>query len=98
MVPAALGADLDHVASDLSRPAAEFRELRAARRAPTVRRELRAEHVGHVHEHLVLADRTALVQPDADVPGCTDELRVSVADIELGEPSLAEVLHHGIAC
>src|SRR5581483_5074258 len=80
VVPAALGADLDHVAGELVAVLAEAVELALVRDAAAVGGlERVAVDVGHQPQLRLLADRALLLGLLPEMAGGPDELRVGVA-------------------
>ena len=97
VVPRAAGADLDHVADHRVRPPAQPVELGRGRRAPALCRQARSEHVRDLDKRGRFADRARLIDRDADVPCCSEELRVGVADVGTAQAPSLERPNHRVA-
>ncbi len=97
VVPRTVGADLDDVADHRVRPPEQPVELGRSRRAPALCRQAWSEHVRDLDERGRFADRARLSDRDADVPCCSKELRMGVADVGTPQAPSLERPNHRVA-
>ena len=87
MIPVAIRTHLDHVTGELLVLARKLGELRGLGDAAPVGWQSSPEHVAHVNERMLFADRTEIIGGMTDILGRPDELRMSVAHVASGQPT-----------
>jgi hypothetical protein len=97
MIPAAAVADFDHVTGDGILPPPIPGQLGPGGHAAAAGREAGAEDEGDVNQLGRLADRALVAAGHAEVLGRSQQFRMGVTDVELGQPALAVLADDRVA-